>query len=213
MKYLKKYKLFENVNEQEIHYLCKKYGIENYTINTDGSIDVDGNVDLENKGLTKLPLRFKNVSGDFSCSYNQLTNLEGAPSEVGGSFQCYNNNLTSLEGAPSEVGGDFYCEDNNLTSLEWAPTSVGGDFYCEDNNLTSLDGLEFKSFREIDLKDNPIYPIVKDWINRDDREELIEYFVDMRVIQGNKLIKERLFAFYDEVDILGLNDLKDYKVV
>ena len=45
--------LFENFNE--IHKICQKYGIENYTINPDGNIDVDGNVSLSNKKLTELP--------------------------------------------------------------------------------------------------------------------------------------------------------------
>ena len=53
MKYLK---LFESFND--IDSICKRYGIENYTINEDGSIDVDGNVSLSSQGLTELPLRF-----------------------------------------------------------------------------------------------------------------------------------------------------------
>ena len=90
-----------------------------------------------------------------------------------------------------------------------APNRVGGGFGCDNNQITSLDGLEFKSFGEIYLSDNPIYPIVKDWINNGDREELIEYFVDMGVVQGNKLIKERLFTFYDEI---GLFDIDGYDI-
>ena len=40
-------KLFEQFNnEQEIIEICKKYNIENYTINSDGSIDVNGGVTL-----------------------------------------------------------------------------------------------------------------------------------------------------------------------
>ena len=39
MKYLKKYKLFESVNE-DIHDLCKKYGIRNY-------IDIKMDIDLK----------------------------------------------------------------------------------------------------------------------------------------------------------------------
>jgi hypothetical protein len=76
--------------------------------------------------------------GDFGCSYNQLTSLEGAPSSVGGGFNCSYNQLTSLEGAPSSVGGNFYCSDNQLTSLEGAPSSVSGYFNCSINRLTSL---------------------------------------------------------------------------
>ena len=56
--------------------------------------------------------------GDFDCSGNQLTTLEGAPKEVGGDFYCSGNQLTTLEGAPKEVGGGFYCYSNQLTTLE-----------------------------------------------------------------------------------------------
>ena len=77
-------------------------------------------------------------AGYFSCSYNQLTSLEGSPVSVGSDFYCYNNQLTSLKGAPSSVGGDFSCFNNNLTTLEGAPSSIGGSFDCSINQLTSL---------------------------------------------------------------------------
>ncbi len=79
MKYLKLFEGFEDIDE-----ICRKYYIENYTINPDGSIDVNGYVYLSNKGLTKLPLKFNKVNGDFYCGYNQLKTLEGCPKEVNG---------------------------------------------------------------------------------------------------------------------------------
>ncbi len=109
-----------------------------HTINPDGTIDVEGDVDLTAMKLKKLPFKFGKVTGDFYCRNNKLTSLEGAPTSVGGSFYCYYNKLTSLKGGPTSVEGDFYCNDNELTSLEGAPTSVGGVFYCRDNQLTSL---------------------------------------------------------------------------
>lgn len=51
------------MTEQEISDICKKYDIENYTINPDGSIDVNGNVNLSTFNLTELPLTFNYVSG------------------------------------------------------------------------------------------------------------------------------------------------------
>ena len=33
----------------EINKICRNYGIKNYTINNDGSINVNGNVDLSEK--------------------------------------------------------------------------------------------------------------------------------------------------------------------
>ena len=80
------------------------------------------------------------VTGDFSCSYNNLlTSLEGGPELVGKSFYCNFNSLTSLEGAPELVGKSFNCSDNNLTSLEGSP-KIGKDFDCSNNLLTSLKG-------------------------------------------------------------------------
>jgi len=98
--------------------ICDKYKIEDWTLNSEGWVDVDGDVELANFQLTKLPLRFGKVTDDFWCHRNRLTTLEGAPEVVGGDFSCFNNELTTLEGAPKKVGRDFYCRNNQLTTLE-----------------------------------------------------------------------------------------------
>ena len=96
-------------------------------------------IDLSDKDLSSLPDDLpEKISGDFGCSYNNLTSLEHCPSKVGGDFLCYHNMLTSLEHCPSEVGDDFHCAYNKLTSLEHCPSEVGGVFSCNKNNLTSL---------------------------------------------------------------------------
>jgi len=136
MKYLK---LFESFKEEDIDSICRKFDIENYTINKDGTIDVRGGVILSNKGLTELPLRFRKVRGNFFCSENELTSLEGSPQSVGGSFFCSNNKLKSLEGCPKSVGDSFYCSSNQLTTLEGGPQSVKS-FICGDNKLIKLNG-------------------------------------------------------------------------
>ena len=138
MKYIKMFN--ENINSSEIEAICEKYNIKNYIINEEGSIDVDGNVDLYKKKLKVLPLKFRKVSGDFECRDNQLISLVGCPQSVGGDFYCIYNQLISLEGAPQSIGGDFYCSSNQLISLEGAPQRVGGDFECGSNKLTTLEG-------------------------------------------------------------------------
>jgi hypothetical protein len=152
MKYLKYFK----ESKEDVDSICKKYGIENYTINEDGTIDVDGDVSISHMKLTKLPLRFGKVSGDFNCSNNKLTSLEGAPREVGGYFSCSYNKLTSLSGDPREVGGNFWCSENKLTSLEGAPNKVGGNFYCYMNKLTSLSGAPNKVGGDFDCHYNKL---------------------------------------------------------
>jgi len=108
--------------------------------NPDGTWSADGDVDLFNMGLIKFPVRFKVVKGNFNCSTNNLTSLEGSPEKVGGTFDCTFNNLISLEGAPKKVGGDFDCAYNKLISLEGSPEEVEGDFICYWNKLTTLVG-------------------------------------------------------------------------
>jgi hypothetical protein len=103
-----------NYLTEEIHRICEEYGIKNYTINVDGSIDVDGDVDLWSRGLSELPVKFNNVSGYFNCSWNDLTTLEGCPKSVGGNFNCSWNNLTTLDFAPKLLGGRFMCFSNPI---------------------------------------------------------------------------------------------------
>jgi len=128
------------MNTKNIENICKKYGIKNYTINEDGAIDVDGDVNLSYIKSSKLPLKFGRVTGSFYCFNNELTTLDGCPREVGGSFDCCHNQLTSLEGCPVEVGGSFWCYKNKLITLEGCPNEVVGSFDCCLNQLTTLEG-------------------------------------------------------------------------
>ena len=125
-----------------ISLICEKYGIENYTINPDGTIDVNGDVDLYGFDLNELPLNFNKVTGYFNCGGNNLTSLKGCPRWVGGYFTCSRNKLTSLEFSPDYVGDSFDCDDNYLTD-NYCDTEIGGKFY------TSLkqDGMLFQNHK------------------------------------------------------------------
>jgi hypothetical protein len=120
-----------------IHDICKRYNIKNYTVNPDGSIDVNGDVDLYNCNITELPLRFNKVSGDFWCGDNNLTSLKDCPRWIGGGFSCSDNKLTSLEFSPDYVGGYFNCDNNKLTD-NYCDSEIGGYFYTslEQDGLT-----------------------------------------------------------------------------
>ena len=125
-------KYFENNNS--IDSTCKIYGIKKYTINPDGSIDVDDNVYLHNENLTKIPIKFRNVTGNFICSFNQLTSLKGAPNKVN-NFNCTYNQLISLEGCPINIDGYFDCYNNNLTNLSTLRSNIKGSIYITGNPL------------------------------------------------------------------------------
>lgn len=137
MKYIK---IYENFSQTlEINTFCNKFGIKNYTINPDFSIDVDGDVDispyLDNVKLFKIPIKFNKVTGFFSCTENALTSLENCPNWVGLSFNCSHNKLTSLEHCPKYVETYFYCTYNQINTLEYLPEYVGEEFNCSDNKI------------------------------------------------------------------------------
>ena len=151
--------LLENQNTNNIDLELLKSCVKGtYTINDDGSIDVEGAVTLSSKKLTKIPFNFGKVSGNVYCHNNQLTSLKGSPNTVGGNFYCYSNQLTSLEGAPNTVGVCFSCSNNQLTTLEGAPNTVGSGFYCSSNKLTSLEGSPNTVGGSFDCSSNPNLP-------------------------------------------------------
>ena len=217
-----KFKLFESrMSDQEIHRICKEHSIRRYIINPDGSISVDGDVRLSDRSLKRIPLVFKEVSGDpgfrFDCSYNQLTSLKDCPEKVSGGFYCYNNQLTSLEGCPKKVGSNFNCSYNKLTSLEGCPEKVGGGFYCPYNQLTSLKDCpdarniyctnnQITSFEGIPefwegqlyISYNPVYEIFKLFKENVGCIDLINEF---DVIQGDRVIRDRLEEVFSQLNM------------
>jgi hypothetical protein len=137
---IKNWKLFKESidSESEIHQICKEYNIENYTINDDLSIDVDGNVCLSGLYLNEIPIKFNRVSGNFSCNHNKLKSLKFCPEYVGDGFSCKDNNLTSLEYLSKYIGGFINCRDNKIWSFSGIPDNFRGYFYCKRNNQTQV---------------------------------------------------------------------------
>ena len=115
---------------------------------------IKGDFDCSDNNLTSLEGCPERVGGSFDCSENQLTSLEGCPNKIGKGFYCSYNQLTSLKGCPEKVNGDFYCSYNQLTSLEGCPKEVGGDFSCSHNQLTSLEGCPKKIGRDFYCSNN-----------------------------------------------------------
>ena len=147
--------LYESYSE--IESICKKYLIQNYTINDDGSVDVDGDVRLGSLKLTEIPLKFGSVSGNFYCHSNKLTSLEGCPKYIGGNFYCEYNKLTSLEGGPKIVEMSYDCLNNQLITLKGCPEKVGSEFHAGSNKLTEIDFCP-KECRTASFSNN--YPLV-----------------------------------------------------
>ena len=82
-------------DEQQIIDWLKKHEVKKYTLVPDEQygfvIDVNGDVDLSDKNLINIPVKFNTINGYFICNVNQLTSLEFCPQTVRGSFYCENN--------------------------------------------------------------------------------------------------------------------------
>lgn len=123
----------------------EKQNIKNYTITSNEEygfvVDVQSFVNLRDRKLARLPVKFGHVNGSFNCSYNRLTSLKNCPDSVDGNFNCAGNQLTSLEYAPQSVTTSFSCDENQLTTLENYPKSMGGSMTCSKNKLVNLDDI------------------------------------------------------------------------
>jgi hypothetical protein len=207
MKHLRKYKIFES--NTEIDTICKKYNIENYTINSDNSVNVNDNVYLYNKRLESIPLNFNIVNGYFDCGRNYLISLKGCPVRVGSRFSCYRNKLTSLQYSPQYMeNGDFSCRSNKIESLQYCTELIRGGFSCTYNKLTSLEYHptvygkfwcrnnqintfeDFYYYKEdVYFRDNPIY-------------DIYVLFNDMKLIE---LTWDYGFEWKGEIDLYKLD--------
>ena len=103
----------KHTNNAEIVAWCEEMSIKNYTINSQGEIDVNGSVNLNNTDIKELPYKFGTVTGLFNVGDNQnLISLKNCPDKVNKYFRCsYCPKLESLEGCPKVVGEVFYCSD------------------------------------------------------------------------------------------------------
>ena len=101
--------------KSDIEAWCEEMEIENYTINSKGEIDVNGDVWLykfmKKNDFKELPYKFGKVDGIFRLfGCKNLISLKNCPNIVRGYFSCNGcRQLDSLEGCPKEVNNGFFC--------------------------------------------------------------------------------------------------------
>jgi hypothetical protein len=200
MRYLK---LFENhQTEAEVAKICQRYGIKEWTLNSNGLVDIGilRKVDLSKSGLTELPLKFGEVDHYFDCDDNELISLEGAPQKVFSDFYCSGNKLTSLKGAPKFVRGDFHCDSNYIRSFEGL-VDIGGNFFCFDNPI-------YEVWKII----NPGATILNVDTNKWNSEKM-DLFNDLDIIRDDEIILDRLNFFLSEIGLNPVETVKGYKII
>lgn len=154
--------------KKKIRKQCEELNIKNYTINNDGTVDVNGNLSIyitrdkvKVNESTKILINFNKIHGnaDIVVVWHKrgrggVTELPFTFNEVGGNFSANGCQLESLRGCPKKVGGFFAVIRNNLTTLEHSPTTVGGNFLANESHLTSLKGAPEYVGGNFDISDN-----------------------------------------------------------
>lgn len=178
MKFLKKYneskenKFFKT--EIQVENWLNSMNVENYIIHDNLIVDVNGSVDISGRNLSYLPVQFGIV-------YNN--------------FYAYNNSLSSLEGFPYKIYGKLSCQENMINSLKFCPNQIGGKIDFSENFILSLKGfpkvIRNNSENILSFFENPI-ELLLILTSKANYLKFIKYLNDYDVIEGNKIILNRL---------------------
>lgn len=135
----------EYTNKQDVIDWLDRYGIEEYIIADDLTVDVKGDVNLSKSDIEYIPVNFGHVTGSFYLSrcYN-LKSLLGCPTLVDKMFianMC--NSLIDLTGSPFVVNGSVtFSHSDNIRSFKGNLHYVGMGFTCDRcPNLRTLEHL------------------------------------------------------------------------
>ena len=112
MKYIKLYENFDGIIK-----ICKNNNFKSFVINTNGTVDVNSDVDLSNKNLIKLPVKFNTINGSFYCNNNKFETLEDFPKKIDGDFDCSSNKLMVLYGFPEYFNGQLTIKNNPICEI------------------------------------------------------------------------------------------------
>jgi hypothetical protein len=147
--------------KEEIQAWLDKMKIENYIINDDLTVDVDGNVSIGERDLIRIPVQFGVIKGWFDCSSNKLKSLQGSPKDCNHVFDCSHNELTSLEFIPQNCKRVICYWNDELTSLEGAPKNakIDSDFskqeveaYKNGNKIVESRLSKFRQWTEFPIR-------------------------------------------------------------
>lgn len=127
------------MTRSEIEAWLKQNGIENYTIRSDLTVDINGSVQLRSRNLDVLPFQFGRILHHFCCAENRLVSLEGTPLEIGGNFICYKNNLENLKHSPKVIRGVFDTRWNPIKTFNNLDFEFIGSFRHRGDPIFELE--------------------------------------------------------------------------
>jgi hypothetical protein len=190
-------------SQKILTFLTDKAFTTNFTINPDThEIDVDGDVYLDEEGLTDLPYKFNNVSGNFCINDNKLTSLKNFPNIVKGVVKCSNNLITSLEYIPKYIGSRFIINDNKITSLDYLHDDIYGPIEIQDNLITDINIPIIKN--SIYIHGNPIQSINSKLRGKIITFTLSEYITIANMFDKIKTATVVMIYIPNEYNVIGI---------
>ncbi len=154
----KSFKVYQDWDEDEIHYVLSTDDIEHkYSNKNPHIVTIKGNIkrlDCGGNNLTSLDVSKNTALTELNCSGNNLTSLDVSKNTALTWLDCGGNNLTSLDVSKNTALTELNCYDNNLTSLDVSKNTALTDLFCRENNLTSLNVSGCTALTELDCYDN-----------------------------------------------------------
>ena len=123
----------DNIKKRDIEKKLIQYGIKNYYINDDLTVDVDGDLNTSTLAQCLIDVKFGTINGDFDCSRLGLKSLINCPIVVKGDYKISHNRLVRLEGIAEYIGGDLWIQNNYLNELNFYNSNIIGEIYCWGN--------------------------------------------------------------------------------
>ena len=108
--------------KEEIEAWLEKYEIQDYQLIKDEKygyvVNVFEFINLSNKGLKSIDVKFNEIKSSLICNYNELESFEGFPEKILIGLHIGNNKFTSLKGCTKEIGEYFNCSNNDINIEE-----------------------------------------------------------------------------------------------
>ncbi|MDO8581575.1 MAG: hypothetical protein Q7S16_01775 [bacterium] len=117
------------------------WALETFTIHTDGTLTVEGDLDLTHLPVTHLPKGLREVGGILGLGMTKIISIEGFPEKVGGDVDLTGVQIISLKGFPQTIGGNIFLADTRIKSLHGLPKKIEKDLHLSRTDIASLRGL------------------------------------------------------------------------
>lgn len=196
-KFIPKFKDF--TSRREISKKCEILKIRNFRIDSDGAVSVNGDVNLHD--LYSQKFAYERLYGKYYTDGNLSLPIKFK--EIKGDFRIGNSSLGTLYGCPQMVYGDFDCSYNHLQSLEYCPQKVGGSFNFSRNFIYNFDGLpsEFDcNLSRMNCDYNPIWAVIGLVGQNFPPYQFVSRLIEYDVIQGKDIMVDRLSELLGSFD-------------